>query len=51
MEPLRPEVVTGDFKIAATPPQNVVPLAFRKNSAIREELIEEDLIEIDENEN
>tara|TARA_R100001244_G_scaffold25113_2_gene25384 strand:+ start:51719 stop:51871 length:153 start_codon:yes stop_codon:yes gene_type:complete len=50
MDPLRPEVGIGDFKTAAEPAQNTVPLAFKENSSIREELIE-DLIEADENEN
>ena len=51
MEPLRPEVGTGDFKTAANPPENMMPLAFRKNSSIREELVEEELVEVDESEN
>ena len=50
MELLRPEVGTGDFKTAAIPVQNIIPLAFKENSSIREDLLE-DLILIDENEN
>lgn len=49
MEPLRPSIADGEFKTAAQPIENTVPLAFKENSPLQEELIEDLLV--DENEN